>query len=386
MEEFVHVKYLVDSASTSNAIIKNQASNIYEEGMYPAYSASGQDVWLYNYIYDKSAIIISAVGARCGKTFLATGKWGVCANTHILFSKEEKCNIEYLNYILNDEEWWIKGGSAQPFVKVDASLNQKIYLPTLKEQKLIVSFLNEEMKEINDILKDLNRQIEILDKYKITLITEQFDKNTITKVKYIGNFQNGMNFDFSMSDKTIKFLGVGDFRNNFILSSERDFSEISIEEKINQNELLQSGDIIFVRSNGSKELVGRSVMVDNINYPLTYSGFCIRLRNYRKDILNKYLLYFFRSNLFRQELNRGSMGTNITNLSQSVLGDIVVPICSVERQKEIINFLDNKCSEIDEIIANKKNQIEKMEKYKKSLIYEYVTGKKRVKGAEELYG
>lgn len=110
---------------------------------------------------------------------------------------------------------------------------------------------------------------------------------------YVANMKNGLNFNMATDGKTLKFLGVGDFKDYYVLDSEEMFSDILIDTEIDSDYMIQSGDIVFVRSNGSKELVGRAVMVENVTFPLSYSGFCIRLRNLRTDILNsKYLLYF----------------------------------------------------------------------------------------------
>ena len=86
----------------------------------------------------------------------------------------------------------------------------------------------------------------------------------------------------------------------------------------------------------------------------------------------------YRSCLFPLRFRWDCKGRNLFGISK----------INVEKktQQEIVSYLDNKCREIEKIILGKQKQIENMEKYKKSLIYEYVTGKKRVKGAEELYG
>ena len=76
----------------------------------------------------------------------------------------------------------------------------------------------------------------------------------------------------------------------------------------------------------------------------------------------------------------------MTQLTTQKLGINKFPRPSKEEQQEIADYLDKKCEQIDKIIEDKQKQIEQMEKYKKSLIYEYVTGKKRVEGAEKLYG
>ncbi len=136
------INEVIKSLPASNAAVKNTASSEPKNGWFPAYSASGQDVWLPEYRYDKKGIVVSAVGARCGKAFKADGKWNICANTHPLIVEESKALRDYCWYMINDENWWIKGGTAQPFVKVKDSFNREHHFPTLKEQKVIVDQLD----------------------------------------------------------------------------------------------------------------------------------------------------------------------------------------------------------------------------------------------------
>lgn len=140
--ELRQLNTFIKSCSTSNAAIKNTASPIPKEGWYPAYSASGQDVWLPEYRYSGKGIVVSAVGARCGKCFQADGKWNVTANTHVLLVDESIADYKYCWYLLNDENWWIKSGSGQPFVKVKDSLNRSILLPDLSTQQNIATILD----------------------------------------------------------------------------------------------------------------------------------------------------------------------------------------------------------------------------------------------------
>lgn len=140
--ELRQLNTFIKSCSTSNAAIKNTASPIPKEGWYPAYSASGQDVWLPEYRYSGKGIVVSAVGARCGKCFQADGKWNVTANTHVLLVDESIADYKYCWYLLNNENWWIKSGSGQPFVKVKDSLNRSILLPDLSTQQNIATILD----------------------------------------------------------------------------------------------------------------------------------------------------------------------------------------------------------------------------------------------------
>lgn len=159
----------------------------------------------------------------------------------------------------------------------------------------------------------------------------------------------------------------------------RRFDCILSDTSVAEDYMLRSGDIIFVRSNGSKELVGRAVMVNNIEYPVTYSGFCIRFRNIRPDIIDsKFLLYYFRSFDFRKQLEKYSQGSNISNLNQELLSSLQFTIPSMDYQKNVLDAMQEKCKEIDNAIAKFEGINNKLQEYKKSLIYEVVTGKKEV--------
>lgn len=130
---------VVRAKSGNGKVIKGTLSSEPNDGLFPAYSATGQDVFSPEYDFDEKGIVVSAVGARCGKCFLATGKWQAIANTHVIIADETKALTEYLFLFLNDENFWVKGGSAQPFVKVNASLEIEIPLPPLEVQREIVA-------------------------------------------------------------------------------------------------------------------------------------------------------------------------------------------------------------------------------------------------------
>lgn len=249
--------------------------------------------------------------------------------------------------------------------------------PPLEEQNAIVNFLDKKNMEIENLIKKIEAQIDVLKKYKIRYIDESFKSDKYIKLKMLGEFQNGSNFSTSDLASDIPFLGVGDFKDKFEIVSIDEVSKMPICTYITPSSYLKKGDIIFVRSNGSKDLVGRSVMI-NINEPIVFSGFCIRFRNESEYFINKYLLYYFQSSFFRNEINKGSMGTNINNLSQDILRNVLIPIVSIEKQKTIAALIEEKNIEIDSIIDDKIKQLELINEYRKSLIYECITGKKVV--------
>jgi type I restriction enzyme, S subunit len=120
--------------SGNSKLIKGQLHQEYSDGLFPGFSASGQDIWLDGWEHEGTAIILSAVGARCGKAFLATGKWSAVANTHIIWLLDTVTIPEFAMLVLNNEHFWIRAGGAQPFVKVGITLDRDFYLPPLDEQ------------------------------------------------------------------------------------------------------------------------------------------------------------------------------------------------------------------------------------------------------------
>ena len=253
---------------------------------------------------------------------------------------------------------------------------------SLDDQIRIADFLDEKCSKIDRYIEKQQQIIDKLKAYKQAVITEAVtpkDGWIKCHLGYLAQFKNGLNYNGLSTDNEIKFLGVGDFQNYFTLDSIDMFSTLQFDGNLPEDLLLKNGDIVFVRSNGSKELVGRSILVDKVDYPLTYSGFCIRMRNYRQDIvLNKFLLYRFWNNEFRQNLNRDSRGSNINNLNQELLSKLTIAFPSIDEQVKIVDLLDKKCCEIDTAISKKQSVIDKFTEYKKSLIYEAVTGKLEV--------
>ena len=270
---------------------------------------------------------------------------------------------------------------------VRSALNAKdltaLPIPSIstEEQCRRADYLDEKCSKIDAIIEKQQLVIEKLKAYKLSVLNEAVAdiEGVSCHLGYISMMKNGLNFNTVSDGKTVKFLGVGDFKDYFVLNNQDMFSEIILEETVPDDYLLHNGDIVFVRSNGSKELVGRSIMVENVEFPLTYSGFCIRFRNIRTDILNdKFLLYYFRSPYFRKQLEKYSQGSNISNINRDLLSRITITIPEMDVQLRAVEQLEKMNTRIDEIVGRKQAIIDKLTEYKKSLIYEVVTGKKDV--------
>lgn len=170
--------------------------------------------------------------------------------------------------------------------------------------------------------------------------------NAVSFLKYgdVAEFRNGLNFSKDSHGKGCKFIGVADFKDNFTPQWEL-LGEINPSGVARKEDYLESGDIIFVRSNGNKSLVGRSLYIDR-NEKSLYSGFCIRARLKKDDFLPLFLAYYTRTNFFKSAITSVA-GTNINNLNQDILGNVMIPHYSIEIQKSIVDVL----SSIDEKIS-----------------------------------
>lgn len=195
----------------------------------------------------------------------------------------------------------------------------------------------------------------------------------------IAEFSNGINFGKDDYGKGIKIIGVSNFGDKF--SPEYDSLTEVKEEVVKSNDYLYPGDIVFVRSNGNKELVGRCMLIDNKADKVTYSGFCIRAR--LKDTTKHnptFWTYHFKNQSFRKAMAGTAVGANIQNLSQGRLADYVTTVPDYDSQVRIAQWL----SVYDNLIENNKKQIKLLEEvaqriYKEWFVNLHIPGYKNVK-------
>ena len=182
---------------------------------------------------------------------------------------------------------------------------------------------------------------------------------------YIAILDNGINFNKSAYASGIKIIGVSDFKDRF----SPDFSTLQEvkEEIVRSEDYLQPGDILFVRSNGNRDLVGRCMLIDK-NILSTFSGFCIRLRINDKNTYNPYFFtYHFKAPLFRKSIAGSAIGANIQNLSQNRLGNYELNIPEYFIQCRIAEILFR----YDSLIENYQKQIKLLEEAAQRLYKEW---------------
>ena len=156
------------------------------------------------------------------------------------------------------------------------------------------------------------------------------------KLNEIASLSNGINFDKSAYTSGVKLIGVADFKDRVY----PDYGSLQeVDSKVVRNgDYLEKGDIVFVRSNGNKALVGRCLVVYPHNTPTTYSGFCIRYRLTSSEVNTAYLLRVLKADSMRKKMT--GRGANIQNLNQQILATLDIPLPPIEQQQQFAAFVE----------------------------------------------
>lgn len=182
----------------------------------------------------------------------------------------------------------------------------------------------------------------------------------------IAIFRNGINFGKESYGKGVSLIGVSDFKDRFYPDYET-LDEVK-ESVVGVNDYLDYGDIVFVRSNGNKELVGRCMLINTTKPKVTYSGFCIRTRiKDRTEHDSIFWTYHFKSISFRKAMSGNAVGTNIQNLSQGMLSNYEAEVPDYNTQCRIASILVT----YDDLIENNQKQIKLLEEVAQRLYKEW---------------
>lgn len=281
----------------------------------------------------------------------------------------------------------------------------RFFVPTATEQKLIANFLDERCKRIDGIVADLENQIDVMNKYKIALINEKVTKGLKdnvefqdSRVSWIGEIPNtwdvkriihllkmpitdGPHITPDMYDDGIPFVSAeavstGDGKINFDniwgYISKEFYNECCRKYKPELN------DIYMIKSGAT---TGKVAIVDQDRIFNIWSPLAV----FRVDssiILPKFMFYSLQADFFQTQVQIGWTYGTQQNISMRTLEHLKICLPPMNEQIEIADYLDEKVTVINEIINKKQLQLEKIKSNKSSLIYEYVTGKKRVKVGE----
>lgn len=301
----------------------------------------------------------------------------------VIRNKKDKINLRFMYYVLKSEEFWRWFGDINAGATTISHLYQhdldnfKFALPPKPEQNKIADILDNKVGRAEKVIEVLKKELDVLEKTKISLITEMVTRG-------INDDNELVSIDLDYADRKPQ---------NWIYTRIKYFCKLESGDNIVSEIIEEEGKYPVYGGNGLRGyyekytndgehvLIGRQgALCGNIH--LVHGKFWATdhavVTYARKYMSNRYLYYLFTAVNF----NKYSETAAQPGLSVKKIKNVHVCVPNtVEEQEAIADILDTKCKAFDQVIAAKKTQIEKMEEYKKTLIYDYVTGVKRVKGA-----
>ena len=265
---------------------------------------------------------------------------------YVVFGVDEKLDQQYLLHYLKSDITltYIKAlatGSVRDNLKFSILQEFPINLRPIEEQRKIASILD----RIDRVITLRKEELETLDNLVKSRFIELFGdpatnpKGWTTKpLLNMGYCKNGMNFHTGDNGIEMHCLGVGDFKDLSIIDGTESLPVVSLNEAPPEESMLRDGDIVFVRSNGNKALVGRCLVVYPHSTPTTYSGFCIRYRLTSSEVNTTYLLRVLKTDSMRRKM--AGRGANIQNLNQQILAALNIPVPPIEQQQQFAAFVE----------------------------------------------
>lgn len=357
----------------------------------------------------KNSTLLCIEGGNAGKK-IAFNDRTVCFVNKLCCFHSKTENNKFLYYFLMSpsftEEFKSRITGLIGGVSVSALRNIHIRLPALDEQEKIANFLDEKCTEIDKLSEDIQKQIDILNDYKKSVITRAVTKGLdpnaemkdgrvdwaknipktwkVTKLKYLFDFGKGLNITKAdLVPEGLPVVSYGQIHSK--LNDKTSLSEELLRFVDNRYQVrypqcrIKQGDFVFADTSEDYEGCGNCVYKrDNSK---VFAGYHSIILKAKQNSDNRYLAYLFTTDLWRKQIRTAVSGVKVFSITQNILSRASV-ILPPEKEKLIIaDYLDGVCSDIEYSISAKYSQLENLTIYKKSIIYEYVTGKKRVKGA-----
>lgn len=347
---------------------------------------------LDNYKIRKNDILLAMSGATVGKVGIALSSYLAYINQRvgIIRTKEPsflfRClsTNQFIEYVL-----LMSAGTAQPNVSTKGFGDFFVPYPPLPEQQKIADFLDGKCADIDQIRADIEKQIEILMDYKKSVITEAVTKGLDPKskmkdsgIEWIGKIPEHWGVDKLKFH--LKFRGTKNPGDTIVLSlyrelgvvpkDSRDDNHNKTSEDTSNYRFVRNGDFVINKMKAWQGSVAVSDYEGIVSPAYYVYGFSDDL------IFKRYFHYLLRNKSYATEFKRLSGGIRVGqwDLPRESLENTLILLPPISEQKAIAAYLDEKCSEIDATIAEKQKQLKTLEEYKKSLIFEYVTGKKEV--------
>ena len=312
---------------------------------------------------------------------------------------ENICNEKYGTYLIavsEDQHWFYSNGNVLKILNNENQGKILLPLPPLLEQQKIVNFLDEKVKKIDNIIDKTKESIKEYKKYKQAIITEAVTKGLdpdvemkdsgiewiakipknweIFKIKYVAELNPKIDVTKIQDNSIVTFTPMDKIKNGYYIQNEGLWGNYS-----SSYTLYQEGDIVIAKVTPCFEN-GNIAIMEGLTGGIGYGSSELFVIRPNKKILNTYLMYYLCNNYFK-DLGKSTMtgAGGLKRVSSDFIKEHIIPLPNIKEQFEIVDYLDEKYRKIDDLIKKKEVFIKELENYKKSLIYEYVTGKKEVK-------
>lgn len=360
----------------------------------------------YN-IIEKDDIVLRLTDLQNDHTSLRVGlaeERGIITSAYLTIRNRSNFCPKYLYYYLHSFDiakgFYGMGAGVRQGLNWDGVKWLKILVPSVPEQERIAAFLDAECAEIDAVLEKTRASIEEYKKLKQAVITQAVTKGIRgdrpmkdSGIEWIGEIpaewsvvkgrrlilatQNGLtrrNLEKSEGFIVLKLK-------NLDADGNIDYSEVNrvaLTDEEKSKYQLCDGDFLFVRVNGSRNLVGKCAIYHDVGEIVAYNDHIIRVK--LNDLcLKEYFHYYLLSIAGKREIElHTSTAAGQFTISGDGLRELRVVLPGIVEQAETVAYLDKKSADIDALVAKKQQYLTEIENYKKSLIYEYVTGKKEV--------
>ena len=322
------------------------------------------------------------------------------ASSEFLVFQSSELDMNFLYYAIQSDSFIEEVntstyGSKMPRASWEYIKNMKIAFPTsLVEQQKIADFLDKKTAQLDKVKSLLEEQIQKLNAYRASLIyetvTKGLDKTVpmkdsgidwigqvpegwgVGKVKYFSQISAGATPDRNNSlfwNGNINWMSSGEVNQGIVKHTSESITDLAL--KRTSTKLLPNGTVMLALNGQGKTKGTAAVLAIESASNQSLASFIVD----NKILNNMYLYYFFVANYYNI---RGLKGEDRDGLNLQLVSNIVIPLFEFEEQQKIVDFLDKKTVQIDKLIQIKNEQIDNINKQRQTLIYDYVTGKRRV--------
>lgn len=402
---------------TEGNVLFLRSQNIYDTGIAldfpPTVITDAIDKEMSNTRVVKDDVLLNITGGSIGRCCIYNLNEKANVNQHvsIIRAKKNKMFPEYMHYFWisnlgqNAIQLYQTGGNREGMSAI-AIKNTPIPVISLSEQKMIVDYLDSKCADIDSLAVDIQNQIDILNEYKKSVITQAVTKGIdpnvemkdsgiawigkipknweIKKIKnVICNDKDGLKigpFGSALANKTIADGAYNIYGQANLVNDDFSYTKNTINK--NTFHILKSYQVlpndICLSMMGT---IGKCKTVPVGIKEGIMDSHLIKIRLDKTQIISKFFEYVYdkdRSNICITEMQYVKKGSIMDGLNTSIVKNLRIVVPLISDQQAIVDFLDAKCADIDAAIAGKQKQLDVLKEYKKSLIYEYVTGKKEV--------